>query len=117
MRFLKVIFICFIASILLFCTARKKAEYDFPEQMLPHVKEGYLVQCDKGQILYNINCSGCHSTKVGRKTYIPDFSQDQLTGYTLRTSNKMHSVNLPDSTLTTEELGQIMIFLTYKKRN
>lgn len=101
---------------LLACTAQKEAVYELPEAMLPHVKVEYKKICDKGEALYQLNCGGCHNQKMGRKKVIPDFKPEQLTGYTLRISNARHESSMPDSLVTEEELGQIMTFLSYKKK-
>lgn len=104
-------------SLLIACTAQKEPLYKLPDAMLPHVKVEYAKRCDKGEILYRINCAPCHNTKVRRKEIIPDFRSEQLTGYTLRVSNAQHEKNMPDTLVTEEELGIIMTFLNYKKRN
>jgi mono/diheme cytochrome c family protein len=98
-----------------FCTVQKKVEYEFPEAMLPHVKEAYKQQCDKGQILYNINCASCHTQKKGWKLILPTFQESQLKGYELRVANAKHESSLPDEKVSEEELGLIMTFLRYKK--
>ena len=99
------------------CTSQKKIEADFPDAMLPFVKVEYTKRYDQGQILYNMNCASCHTTKSGRKMIVPDFRPEQLSGYYLRVSNAQHEKNMPDSVVTEEELGIIMTFLTYKKKN
>lgn len=109
------VFVCGLTIIA--CTSQKKVNYDFPDAMLPHVKLEYEKQCDKGQILYNMNCARCHTAKVNRKTIIPDFSPEQLRGYALRVSNAQHETNMPDSLVSEEELGIIMTFLSYKEKN
>jgi len=48
---------------------------------------------------------------------VPDFKPEQLRGYELRVANKLHETNMPDSLVSEEELGIIMTFLTYKKKN
>jgi hypothetical protein len=106
-----------LAFLLATCSANKKVTPDFPEAMLPHVKAEYTKRFEKGRTLYEINCSKCHNTKSGRKEIVPDFSPQQLTGYTLRVSNAQHEKNMPDSLVTEEELGIIMTFLSYKKKN
>ncbi|MDI9341394.1 MAG: hypothetical protein QM534_12565 [Sediminibacterium sp.] len=100
-----------------FCTVQKNVTYVFPEAMKPEVKEGYRVQCDKGQRLYHLNCGSCHTRKEGLKMYVPDFKEEQLKGYELRVTNAPHERNLPDEQVTEEELGLIMTFLRYKKPN
>jgi hypothetical protein len=102
---------------LIACATQQKVVYDFPDAMLPNVKVEFAKQCDKGKILYDINCARCHNQKVGRKTIIPDFKPEQLTGYVLREANVTHVNNLPEDSVTAEDLGLIMTFLTYKKKN
>ncbi|MCB0397509.1 MAG: hypothetical protein KDD36_12695 [Flavobacteriales bacterium] len=53
----------------------------------------------------------------GRKKIVTDFDESQLVGYELRISNARHEENLPDSTVTEEDLTLIMTFLRYKERN
>ena len=104
--------------ILLFaCTAQKDPGFELPDAMLPHVKVEYTKRCEQGKILYKISCARCHNTKKGRKEIIPDFKPEQLSGYTLRVSNAQHEKNMPDTLVTEEELGIIMTFLAYKKKN
>lgn len=100
-----------------FAQKNKKVAYEFPAAMAPAIQVEYAKQCDKGLILYNINCAKCHNTVVKGKQVIPDFSQDQLIGYELRVKNARHESELPETTVSAEELGQIMTFLTYKKKN
>lgn len=105
-----------LTAVLISCTANKKL-YELPDEMLPHVKVEYEQICIKGQRLYELNCAGCHTQKIGFKSYIPDFSQDQLQGYSLRISNARHEASMPDSLVSEEELVLISTFLGYKKKN
>ena len=113
----------FFGIILLFvilcctCTTQKKTEYVFPADMKPQAVAAFTERCDKGQTLYKTNCAKCHNYKVGRKEYVPDFVKEKLLGYALRISNSKHRSELRDTLITTEELGLIMNFLTYKKKN
>lgn len=99
------------------CVSQKKASYDLPAAMSPTVRAEYVKQCDKGQILYEINCGPCHTKKVKGKKVIPDFSSEQLIGYELRISNPKHESQLSETSVTAEELGYIMTFLSYKTKN
>lgn len=117
MKYSKIVILFIIAFVLIKCHSQKKAKYELPEAMLPHVKVMYTVQCDKGQILYDLNCAKCHNSKVKGKEVIPDFKPEQLTGYTLRVANAQHEKNMPDTLVTEEELSIIMTFLGYKKKN
>ncbi len=102
---------------LLACKARYEVSYDFPKEMLPHVKEQYKAQCERGKILWDQNCARCHNYTEKRKVLVPDFKESQLKGYELRIANAKHESNLPDSLVTEEELSIIMNFLRYKTRN
>ena len=106
-----------LVLILSMCKAKQEVMYDFPDAMLPHVKEQYKAQWERGKILWDQNCARCHNTKVKGKTIVPDFREDQLKGYELRIANARHESELSDSLVTEEELGVIMTFLRYKKRN
>ncbi len=98
-------------------TSKSKITYDFPAAMAADVREGYIKQWEKGKSLYELNCAKCHNTTVKGKTIVPDFTESQLVGYTLRVTNQKHEAALTDESVTEEELGQIMTFLTYKKKN
>lgn len=104
-------------SIVACVTSKSKITYDFPEAMAADVREGYAKQWEKGKILYEMNCAKCHTTTVKGKTIVPDFTENQLVGYTLRVTNQKHEAALTDESVSTEELGLIMTFLTYKKKN
>jgi hypothetical protein len=106
-----------VFSVLVACNAHKEAAYVLPEAMLPHVKVEYDKYCSKGKVLYDLSCGKCHNIKKGRKQLIPDFEPDQLAGYTLRVANAQHEASMPDSLVTEEELGIIMIFLSYKTKS
>ena len=99
------------------CMSRKYAEPDFPDAMLPHVKVEYAKRYDKGKELYALNCARCHTTRQGFAKIVPDFKPEQLRGYALRIANAQHETQMPDSLVSEEELGIIMTFLTYKKKN
>jgi len=107
----------FIAASAFQVNAQKKVPYVFPKEMAPAIKAEFQKQCDKGQMLYNINCAKCHNTIENGKTIVPDFTPDQLKGYEIRVQNPKHENSLPDEQVTTEELGDIMTFLLYKKKN
>ncbi|HRG37271.1 MAG TPA: hypothetical protein PK289_01955 [Bacteroidia bacterium] len=99
------------------CASPKELSYELPEAMIPTAKVGFAAQCDKGKILYDMTCAKCHNIKTKRKEIIPDFSEEQLVGYELRITNAEHESGISEELLSTEELGYIMTFLSYKKKS
>ncbi|MBC7425472.1 MAG: hypothetical protein H7321_02960 [Bacteroidia bacterium] len=99
------------------CAGPKKVAYEFPTAMAPAIQAEYAKQCDKGKILYDINCSRCHTTKAKGKEIIPDFNALQLETYQIRITNETHENNLTETKVTAEELSLILTFLAYKKKN
>lgn len=99
------------------CSTSKYVAHDFPKEMAAPIKVEYIKLYDKGQILYNMNCDKCHTKVVKGKRLVPDFSPEQLKGYELRVLNPQHESGLPEENITAEELGHVMTFLTYKKKN
>jgi hypothetical protein len=91
--------------------------YKLPDIMAPHIKAEYTKMCDKGLILYQINCGACHTKTVNGKEVIPDFTPDQISNYELRFLNPKHESEIPETTVSPEELSLIMTFLTYKIKN
>ncbi len=113
-------FIALVSIIFFACKTQKtppKAEFEFPSVMKDYVKKEFLRQCLKGEVLYELNCAKCHNVKVKRKMVIPDFTSDQLNGYDMRMANNEHQNNLRPAQVTTEELGYIISFLSYKTRS
>ena len=99
------------------CSSKKLAVYELPAAMAPAVRLSMQEQCDKGLILYRMNCAKCHSDSSKKKEFIPDFSPSQLSNYEFRFANKKHEDNLNENQLTQDELVNIIMFLTYKKKN
>lgn len=99
------------------CHTQKKISYDFPPAMSDNIRAGYTELCDKGKVLYERTCARCHTILVKGRRVIPDFSPEQLTGYTIRVSNKRHETSMPDSLVSVEDLSLITTFLTYKQKN
>lgn len=113
----KCIIVCLSLVVFVACASQKKVTYDFPPAMAANIQAQFTEQCDKGKFLYDKNCARCHNTIVKGKAIIPDFSQEKLVGYAIRNSNQRHESSMPDTLVSAEELGLIMTFLTYKKRN
>jgi hypothetical protein len=92
-------------------------QYEFPEAMAQPVRNQFMVLCEKGRILYDINCSKCHNTEVKGKTVVPEFTKEQLGAYSIRVANQKHEMNVSEENVSAEELALITTYLTYKKKN
>lgn len=101
-----------ISLILTYC-APPKITYNIPETASPSDKERMIAELEKGRILYNMNCSKCHTVKK----IIPDFTREQLMDYNIRASNPTHIKNLGREALRQEDLDRVLGFLLYKKKN
>lgn len=108
-----VVFLLLLSS----CSMQKKAAYEFPDAMKPDVQVEFAKVCEKGMILYSINCAKCHNLTIKGKEVIPDFSAEQIKGYEIRVTSREHEESLPETSVNAEELGQIATFLTYKKKS
>jgi hypothetical protein len=114
----KIIITLFAATFFLAqCATHKKLSYEFPEKMSETVRAQFKKECDKGKILYDINCAKCHNAIVKGKQVIPDFNPEQIKGYEIRVSNAQHEATMPDELVTAEELGLIATFLSYKTKS
>src|SRR6266496_3444539 len=113
----KAIIFSIVVLIFAACASQSKITYEFPHVMAEAVKTEFTKACDKGKVLYDINCACCHNIRKGRKELIPDFTPEQLKGYELRVSNAQHEENMPDEKVTAEELALISTFLLYKKKS
>lgn len=98
------------------CLTQKqpKVVQQFPDAMLPHVKEAYAEMWTKGETLYALNCAKCHNKKVNGKMIVPEFTEEQLAAYEIRVADPEHEMALSDVRVTTEELTLINIYLMYR---
>jgi predicted transcriptional regulator len=90
---------------------------ELPATMSPSLKVEYSKICDKGKTLYDINCGGCHTTIERDKEIIPDFSPEQTEAYQIRVLNSKHENSIPETTVSTEKLGLILVFFKLQEKN
>lgn len=106
-----------LAFIYISCATQKPVAYEFPAEMSAAIKTDYMNQCEKGRILYEINCAGCHTHGKGRKTQLPGFTEAQLQGYHIRGGNVSHETKVSEERVNAEELTYIVTFLSYRSKN
>ncbi|ABG60357.1 c-type cytochrome [Cytophaga hutchinsonii] len=117
-KYFRIVVAVFVSVLLInSCKTQKKVVYEFPEAMSKPIQEQYAVMCEKGRVLYDLNCAGCHNKKVKGKTIIPDFTEEELGAYSIRMANAVHEENVSEARVSAEELNLITYFLTYKPRN
>jgi mono/diheme cytochrome c family protein len=95
----------------------QKEQYSFPAAMSEAIRTEYEKMCDKGKVLYEMNCGKCHNVKVAGKWIVPDFTQEQIDGYEIRVGNAKHEQNLTDEAITPEELNLVTTYLMFKRRS
>ena len=96
---------------------KEKQVYEFPEAMAQPIRDEYKKLCEKGRILYEINCATCHNKVVKGKQFVPDFTEEQLGAYSIRIANPKHEERVSEANVSAEELVLITAYLTYKKKN
>lgn len=107
----------FLASTFYQCSPGKNIEYNIYEGLQPEDKAFILSTVESGKGLYKEYCSNCHGIFTKGKEEIPNFSKEAMDDYKnsfVLKDKKNHSVA---SDLTSEELDQILIFLTFYKRD
>jgi hypothetical protein len=112
----KILLVTMMGMGLSMCKTNKIA-YEFPENMPPNIREQNLASCEKGRVLFGMNCAGCHVKMEGKHSVIPDFTAEQLGNYEFRFLNKSHEDSLQENQLSQDDLIHIITFLTYKKKN
>ncbi|OQP58214.1 hypothetical protein A3860_07775 [Niastella vici] len=80
------------------------------------VRTEFSKLCDKGRVLYDLICAGCHTIKKGRGQIISDFTPEQLKRYELRVSNARHKANMPDEKVTAEDSVLYQPFYYIKRK-
>ena len=116
--YFRIVVVVFLSVVIInACTTQKKIVYEFPDAMAKPIQDQYAVMCEKGRVLYGINCAGCHNKKVKGKTIIPDFTEEELGAYSIRMANATHEEQVSEARVSAEELNLITYFLTYKKKN
>ncbi len=109
--------VLFSFVIIIACSTRK-VEYAFPDNAkeLPGYPE-LMEHLNSGKKLYKEYCTKCHGVLTKGKKDIPNFSRVQLDNYNaafIKKDPKNHAVA---QKLTQEQLGDIILFLTFIKRD
>lgn len=111
--FLSCFFFIWIAA----CASHKKTGYDLPVTMSAVERTRFAALCSKGEILYQMNCGGCHNIKVKNQKIIPDFTQEQMSRYELKANNWEHDSSRVFARVPPGDLSNIYIFLIYKRKS
>ncbi|MES2379764.1 MAG: hypothetical protein V4538_01900 [Bacteroidota bacterium] len=96
------------------------APYDLPYDsatMTEAQKAEFISFYEKGIIVYNTICAGCHNKMVNGVAVVPDFSLPQLMDYEVRIQYPSHGDRLKESNLSALELDYVVHYLRYKKKS
>ena len=90
-------------------------EYIVPPNVQPEMVPAFTERCNKGKMLYDINCASCHGIFTAGKDGVPNFTQKQFdkysTQYVLR-DQVNHAVAFK---MNPEDLAFVMDYLRYRK--
>ncbi len=108
--------IFFVLAVLAFqCSLQKKTSYDLPAYLPEERKEEFLSNLEKGKTLFKENCSGCHGIFTKGKDSIPNFTNKEISNYTMAYQNNDQKNHAVIKKLLPEELSMIMTFLKMRK--
>lgn len=107
--------VVFSAVLLMQCKTQQKIEYNLPEHITGNTRAIFLERCEKGKILFKMNCSGCHGIFTKGKDGVPNFTKDQIDSYkavvTIGRDKRNHAVA---AKMSPEQLDYILTFLTLR---
>ena len=97
------------------CTTQKKAEYNISPDVGEPNRSLLIERCEKGKILYKINCSECHGIYTKGKDSIPNFTDQQIDNYTALAlaDPENHAVM---KKISSQQLDYILTFLRLRKK-
>ena len=107
-----------VCCLLIGACTNYKVEYAFPDdaKTLPGYPE-LMEHLENGKILYKINCGKCHGVFTKGKKSIPNFSRIQLDNYNSNFMKKDPKNHAVAKKLSQEQLGDIILFLTFIKKD
>ena len=71
-----------LCVLFLYCTARKKAEYNISPEVSAENRTIFIERFEKGKILYKLHCTGCHGIYSKGKDSVTNFTNQQIDNYT-----------------------------------
>ena len=116
MKFCKIIIVIICAIALIECTAHKKIEYNVPKSLPPEIRAIFLERCEKGRILFKLNCSGCHGIFTRGRDGVPNFTKDQIKSYSAVALIGRDSTNhAVAKKMSPQQIDYIVQFLSLRK--
>ena len=116
MKLLHSILFLFAVLSLSYCSNQKNVKYDIPNHVTAANKELLIAKAEKGKVLYQVHCSGCHGIFAKGKDSIPNFTRVQIDNYhaaaLIGIDAKNHAVARK---MSSEQVDQVMTFLRLRK--
>ena len=117
MRSFLLFFFTGIAFFLIQCTPQKKVVYNVNMEALKKVNPEMEAQINTGTLLYKKNCNSCHGIFTNAKSGIPDFSKEQLDDYRSTFVKKDKKNHAFAKDMTQQDIDNILLFLSLRKRD
>lgn len=112
------IFLFIIISILaVTCKTQQRVDYKYLERLNPETREHLYVRLERGKAMYKKNCSACHGIFTGGKEGMPNFSEQEIEEYKIKTAMRDSTNHAVAAGLTQDYLAEIFMFLRYVKTN
>lgn len=96
------------------CVRRPTVTILIPDNYPPARRAQLMEACEKGEVLYKANCSGCHGIFAKAKDSIPDFSIIQIDNYGARFLRGDPTIHAVARKMSQEQLDQVLVFLRYR---
>lgn len=109
----KILFIA-LCLFFLYCSTRKKVEYNITPDVSAENRAIFIERFEKGKILYKLHCSGCHGIYTKGKDSVTNFTTQQIDNYTkIALANPQNHAVMKK--ISTQQFDYVITFLRLRK--
>lgn len=112
----KVVFF-FMLVLFVQCSVHKQqTDYIVPDSLTENEKKLYIVRFQEAKAQYDLLCAECHNKRKGFKKQVPEFTEEQMSQYSIREVNEEHGEEFSQKEITPPVLNEIFFYLRHLKR-